>query len=62
MDGARLMNAAVALDIEPREIVQYVDMVTMSFSKVDTLYVLWSDVISSLTSCFRELEHLPEQS
>ena len=34
MDGARLMNAAVALDVEPKEILQYVDSVTMCFSKV----------------------------
>lgn len=33
MDGARLMNAATALDVGPADIVQYCDSVTMCFSK-----------------------------
>ena len=39
MDGARLMNAVVALDVEPREIVQHVDMLTMCFTKASTLKI-----------------------
>lgn len=34
MDGARLMNAAVALNVTPQEILQHVDSVNMCFSKV----------------------------
>ncbi|ESO89212.1 hypothetical protein LOTGIDRAFT_154302 [Lottia gigantea] len=33
MDGARLLNAAVYLKVSPAEIVQYVDSVTLCFSK-----------------------------
>jgi threonine aldolase len=33
LDGARIFNAAVALDVEPREITQYVDSVTFCLSK-----------------------------
>lgn len=33
-DGARLMNAAVALKLPPATILQYTDSVTMSLSKV----------------------------
>lgn len=34
MDGARLMNAAVALGLPPATILQYTDSVTVSLSKV----------------------------
>lgn len=34
MDGARLMNAAVALGLPPATILQYTDSVTLSLSKV----------------------------
>ncbi|XP_064636159.1 uncharacterized protein LOC135493114 [Lineus longissimus] len=33
MDGARLMNSAVAMDLPPSEILQYCDSVNMCFSK-----------------------------
>lgn len=34
LDGARVMHAAVALGVEPADIMQYVDSVNMCFSKV----------------------------
>ena len=37
MDGARLLNAAVALNLEPKEILRYVDSVSVCLSKVCSL-------------------------
>lgn len=34
MDGARLMNAAVAQDVDPARITQHCDSVSLCFSKV----------------------------
>ena len=39
MDGARVMNAAIALNVPIREILQYVDTVNMCFSKVDIIFL-----------------------
>lgn len=41
LDGARVMHAAVALGVEPADIMQYVDSVNMCFSKVrDSLHII----------------------
>ena len=41
LDGARVMHAAVALGVEPANIMQYVDSVNMCFSKVrDSLLII----------------------
>ena len=36
MDGARIMNAAAFLEVEPKVILQHVDSVNLCFSKVGT--------------------------
>ena len=42
MDGARMMNAAVALKVSPAEILHYVDTVSICFSKVPTkFFIVW---------------------
>ena len=48
MDGARLMNAVAALDVQPRDIVQYVDTLTMCFSKVWSVAVIFRSAYAYL--------------
>ena len=38
-DGARLLNASVALGIAPSEITKYCDSVSLCFSKVDLYHL-----------------------
>ena len=37
MDGARMMNAAAFLEVEPKVVLQHVDSVNLCFSKVGTM-------------------------
>ena len=53
LDGARVMHAAVALGVEPADIMQYVDSVNMCFSKVrDSLRIISPPTQRWVQNCF----------